>query len=553
VILRPYQQAAVEAVYDYLRRFDGNPAVVLPTGAGKSLIIAQLAKDAVVRWGGRVLVLAHVKELVGQNAEKIGCLCPELPVGIYSAGLNRRDTARPVIVAGIQSVYRRACELGRVDLVIVDEAHLIPPDGEGMYRTFLSEARIVNPQLRVIGLTATPYRLGSGMICGPDNVLNTICYEASVRELIRDGFLCPLITKAGREKADTSQLQVRGGEFVADEVEELMDQDLLVKAACAEIVALAFDRRSCLLFTAGIKHGEHVARVLRDISGQEVGFICADTPTSERDDLLARFRSGSLRYLANVNVLTTGFDAPNIGCIAILRPTMSPGLFYQICGRGFRQHPGKTNCLVLDFGGNVLRHGPVDQIRVPEVAKSGSGEAPAKECPECRALIATGYATCPSCGYKFPPPERQQHNATASTAGILSGQVTETEFDVQEINYSVHTKRGAPRDAPKSFRVEYRIGFNNWHSEFVCLEHDGYARQKAIAWWRRRSPDPVPDTAARAVEIADAGGLADTKRITIRNITGEKFDRVIAYDLGPIPEPIPTGEFGDGDLDDIPF
>jgi DNA repair protein RadD len=456
-------------------------------------------------------------------------------------------------VAGIQSVYKKACELGGFNLIIVDEAHLIPPEGEGMYRTFLADTKVINPEVRVIGLTATPFRLKSGMICGPENILNAICYEVGVRELIRDGYLCPLVTKAGREKAATEGLHVRGGEFVAREVEDLMDQNGLVQAACAEIVALAHDRRSCLIFASGVKHGQHVAKVLGEMSGQECGFVCGETPTAQRDDVLGRFRSGDLRYLANVNVLTTGFDAPNIDCVALLRPTMSPGLFYQMCGRGFRLHPGKLNCLVLDFGGNVLRHGPVDQIRVRDAAANGNGEAPAKECPECQAVIAAGYAVCPECGYVFPPPERQKHDATASEAGILSGQVTDVEYDVQDVTYSVHAKRGSPEDAPRTFRVDYRLGLNHFQSEFVCVEHNGYARQKAVAWWRQRSPDPVPETAERAVEIAEGGGLAHTEKITVRNIAGEKYDRIVRYKLGPLPEPIPAGEFGPYNADEIPF
>jgi len=115
-----------------------------------------------------------------------------------------------VIVAGIQSIYKRSCELDAFDLIIVDEAHLIPPDGEGMYRTFLAEAKKVNPHLRVIGLTATPFRLKSGMICGPENILNHVCYEIGLKELIQQGYLCPLVTKAGIHKADTSGWRVRG-------------------------------------------------------------------------------------------------------------------------------------------------------------------------------------------------------------------------------------------------------------------------------------------------------------------------------------------------------
>ena len=361
------------------------------------------------------------------------------------------------------------------------------------------------------------------------------------------------MTKASTQKADTRALHVRGGEFVAGEVEDLMDQDGLVQAACAEIVGLAHDRHSCLIFASGVKHGQHVAKVLGEMSGRECGFVCGDTPTAQRDELLGRFRAGALRYLCNVNVLTTGFDAPNIDCVALLRPTMSPGLFYQMCGRGFRLHPGKQNCLVLDFGGNVLRHGPVDKIRIKEQFSNGNGEAPAKECPECRTVIAAGYSVCPQCGHEFPPPERNQHDAKASEAGILSGQVTDTEYEVRDISYSVHTKRGAPEDAPKTMRVDYRLGFDHWQSEFICFEHTGYARQKAIFWWRRRSPDPVPKTAEQAIEIAEAGGIAHTEKITVRSVAGEKYDLIVRYRLGPRPEPLPACKLMGYDESEIPF
>jgi DNA repair protein RadD len=553
IVLRPYQEAAKAAIYKHLQDRDDNPCCVIPTAGGKTPVMASICKDAVGLWGGRVLILAHVKELLEQTADKLTVVCPEVKFGVYSAGLKRRDTEHSVIVAGIQSVYKKACELGGFNLIIVDEAHLIQPDGEGMYRQFLADAKVINPEVRVIGLTATPFRLKSGMICAPENILNQVCFDVGVKELIRDGYLCPLVTKAGKEKADMGQLHVRGGEFVAGEAEELMDQDRLVMAACAEIVALAHDRRSVLIFASGVKHGQHVARVLADMSGQECGFVCGDTPTAQRDELLARFRSGALRYLANVNVLTTGFDAPNIDCVALLRPTMSPGLFYQMCGRGFRLHPGKRDCLVLDFGGNVLRHGPVDEITIREPNGPGNGQAPAKECPGCQALIAAGYAICPLCGHVFPPPERQKHDAEASEAGILSGQVTTTVYPVQDAFYGIHTKRGADDSAPKTLRVDYKVGWQQFKSEWVCFEHDGYARQKAVAWWKRRSPDPVPDTVDRAVDIINGGGLATTRAITVRTVAGEQFERIVDYDIGPIPEAIPAGEVRSDDSDEIPF
>jgi DNA repair protein RadD len=559
--LRPYQQHAVEAVYRYLRNCDDNPVVVIPTAGGKTPVLATICRDAVQRWDGRVLVVSHVKELLEQAVDKLKLVCPELPVGVYSAGLNRRDTTQRVIVAGIQSVYKRAGALETFDLVIVDEAHLIPTDGEGMYRQFLAEAKAVNPHMRVIGLTATPYRLDAGSICASDHFLNAVCYEIGVKELMLRGYICPLVTKAGSVKADTTALHIRGGEFVADEVESLMDQDSLVEAACREIVSYTAERNACLIFASGVKHGRHVARELQENHGVNCGFVCGDTPSGERNELLARFRGRTdhglfsrepLKYLCNVNVLTTGFDAPNVDCVVLLRPTMSPGLYYQMVGRGFRLFPGKTNCLVLDFGGNVVRHGPVDMIQAKS-RSAGNGDAPAKECPQCHSVIAIAYSRCPDCGYEFPPHERkQQHDSKASQAGIVSGQVTESTYQVKDTYYGVHVKRNAHEDDPLTMRVDYRVGFHSYKSEWVCFEHTGYARRKAEQWWKARSRESVPVCAEQAVELAENGALAPTKAITVRHVAGEPYERIVDYELGPMPEAA-TVSPARIDPDEIPF
>jgi DNA repair protein RadD len=536
--LRPYQLEAVEAVYRHLRERDDNPCVVIPTGGGKTPVMAQVCKDAVGRWNGRVMILAHVRELLEQNREKLHLVAPEMwmKTGVYSAGLKTRDTEHPIIVAGIQSVYKRACEFDAFDLIVIDEAHMIPPDGDGMYRTFLEDARKVNPNVRLIGLTATPYRMKSGMICESENVLNHVCYEIGVKELIVQGYLCPLVTKASREKIDTSKLHVRAGEFVAGEVEDLMNTDDRVESACREIVEQTRGRRSVLVFAAGVAHGRHVADVLRGKFGAQASTVFGDTHDFERDQVLSEFKAGQLKYLVNVNVLTTGFDAPNVDCVAMLRPTLSPGLYYQMVGRGFRLNPGKENCLVLDFGGNVMRHGPVDAVRIKEVDRNGNGgEAPAKECPECQSLIAAGYSVCPDCGYEFPDKNQRKHEVTASTEGILSGQVTTEELPVHEVRYFVHRKKGASEVAPKTMRVDYRVGYHQYQSEWVCFEHTGWARKTAEAWWRKRSNASVPETAVEAVGLGNAGALCETKSITVRTIAGEEYPRIIGYELGEKP------------------
>ena len=561
--LRPYQKEAVDAVYDHLRKRDDHPCVVIPTAGGKTPVMATICRDAVQQWNGRVLILAHVKELLAQAVDKLHAMAPDLwsRIGVYSAGAKSRDTEQAIIVAGIQSVYRRAAELDRFDLILIDEAHMLPPDGEGMYRTFLAEARAVNPNVRLVGLTATPYRMSTGLICGPDNLLNHVCYEVGVRELMAQGYLCPLKTKAGRRKADTSGLHLRGGEFIAGEIESLMDDDELVRSACGEIAEHARDRHSVLIFAAGVQHALHVQRVLGE-TGLSCGFVCGDTLPAERAETLKRFKEGGLRCLVNVNVLTTGFDAPNIDCVALLRPTNSPGLYYQMVGRGFRLDPSKENCLVLDFGGNILRHGPVDALEIKDRAVGGGGEAPAKECPQCQAVIHAAYSVCPDCGYEFPQPKREQHEREASTASVLSGEVTETEHEVKGVTYSVHVKRDAPEGHPRTMRVDYRVGFHNYKSEWVCFEHSGYARGKAEAWWRARSREPFPESSEEAVRICETGGVAEPVSITVRSVSGEKYDRITHHKLGLIPPRLDgSDEVDDGTLpeyqgpedDDLPF
>ena len=536
---------------------DGN--FVVHHNTGKSLVLAQIAKDSVEKWNGRVLILAHVKELLEQNADKIRKLCPELKIGIYSAGLRSRDTTEQVIVAGIQSVYNKACELDAFDLVVVDEAHAISSEGDGMYRTFLADMKVINPHVRVIGLTATPFRLKGGLICKPENILNEICYEAGLKEMIQQGYLSPLISRAGRAEANLANLHIRGGEFISDEVAAAMDNDALVTSACREIVELTRDRKSVLIFTASVDHCKHVAEKIQAFSGKECAIVTGDTPPAERAEIIARFKGEfipadlfgtpkpPLKFLANVNVLTTGFDAPNTDCVVMLRPTNSPGLLIQCAGRGTRLSPetGKSSCLFLDYGGNILRHGPLDMIKVKEPGSGKGGDAPAKKCPQCLALIHAGYTACPECGYVFPPKENNDKmTQTASSAGVISGQVDYTDYEVLDVYYCVHEKRGADPDAPKTMRVDYQVGFNEFKSEWVCPEHTGYARGKFEKWWHERAAlgCPMPRSAREAVSLANEGLLAAPESITVKTIAGERFERVTGFRLKERPVMREPGE-----------
>jgi DNA repair protein RadD len=560
-MLRKYQQESVDAVYAHLRTREDNPCIVLPTGTGKSHVIAQIVSDAVLRWRGRVLVLAHVKELLQQNADKIMIHAPGVSVGIYSAGLKSRDTKDPVIVAGIQSVYKRAGELGPFNLIIIDEAHLIPPDGDGMYRQFLTDAKLVNPGVRLIGLTATPYRLKGGQICAPENLLNHVCYEAGLKEMIAQGFLSSLRSKAGKKsKPDLSGVHILGGEFVASEMAQAFDQDNLVRTACQEIVEMSAERKSVLVFAASVAHAEHVQKWLSTFAGEEVGLVTGETPPDERAELVARFKGdtiksdllgetkGPIKYLVNVRVFTTGFDAPNVDTLVMLFSTASIGLYVQVVGRGTRLCPGKEYCLVLDYGGNVMRHGPVDAVKAPG-ARKGNGDcdmvAPAKECPACGSLIHAAYSVCPDCGAELPTPPAT-HGFTADGAPILSGQVTDETYCVANVFYSQHTKKGADESTPKTLRVDYQIG-GNFVSEWVCPEHTGWARAKFEAWWRDRSHIPPPTSAMECADYANDGAVAAPEKITVRSVAGERFDRVIDYVLKDKPDYFPKPGWNDDD------
>jgi DNA repair protein RadD len=419
--------------------------------------------------------------------------------------------------------------------------------------------------MRVVGLTATPYRMKEGLICQPDHFLNHVCYEVKVGRLIEDGYLSKLRSKAAKAEVDTSELHVRAGEYISWEMESLMDQAELVNRACDEIIELTGERRSVLIFCVGVKHAFHVAEALRKRTGQSCETITGDTPPLERAGIIERFRSGDLKYLTNVNVLTTGFDAPNIDSICLLRPTCSPGLYYQMVGRGFRLCDGKDNCLVLDFAGNIRRHGPVDDVTPP--IGSGGGPAPVKVCPECREAVNIAVQFCPECGHEFEVstearPGDRQHSARASTDAILSSDLpakpTDTEYEVLDVAYSVHVKRDAPEGHPRTLRVDYQVGWNQWQSEWVCFEHTGYARSKAEAWWRRRSRMPAPRLVEVAVNCAEGGGLATPLKITVRSVPGQRYDSIVDVQLGPVPEAPPDER--DEDLpayewpeDDIPF
>ncbi len=500
---RYYQRNAVDALWHYFEKETGNPVLALPTGTGKSVVIARFVQEAFRAYPQTRLIMAtHVKELVAQNLEKLLRMWPTAPAGVYSAGLNRKEIA-PIVFGSIDSMYRKAADFGPRDIVIIDEAHLVPPSSDTKYQRFLSDLMDVNPRLKIVGLTATSYRLGLGSITN-NGIFTDIAYDITQREsfnkLVREGFIARLLPKQARTEIDTADVATRGGEFVEKQLQEAADKEAITRAAVTEIVDTGYreNRSTWIIFTTGIAHTEHVTEMLRDAFGIRAAAVHSKMPSATRDANIAALQRGDITALVNSNILTTGFDCAKIDLLAVLRPTKSPVLWVQMLGRGTRPSPGKTDCLVLDFAGNTRRLGPINDPVLPKPKRKGGGGgtagAPVRLCDVCAYYSHASLRHCEHCGTEFPQVVR--YGASADTLALIAGDdVPKIEtFKVEQVTYHNRIRPGKPN----ALKVCYFCGlalFNEW----VCLDHDKFALQRAHSWWRKRSHLDPPSSVSAAM------------------------------------------------------
>ncbi|GAA0245481.1 ATP-dependent RNA helicase SrmB [Methylorubrum aminovorans] len=531
--LREYQRAALDALDRHWDQGGGPGLVVLPTGAGKALVIAALIREWLEKApGARICVLTHVRELVVQNHGELLAYWPEAPAGIFSAGVGRREVHAQVVFCSIQSVRDRAELFGAIDLIVIDEAHLVPRASETGYGRFLAAARAGNPDLKVAGFTATPYRLDSGRLDeGEGRVFERIVYESLVGDLIHQGFLAPLVCKATALALDVSGVPKRGGDYVPSALEAAVNREWITRAAVEEMVGYGCERRAWLAFCAGLAHAASVRDAIR-AEGFSCETVTGETGKRERDRIVRDFRLGRIRCLVSVGVLSTGFNVPEVDLIALLRPTQSAGLYVQQVGRALRRAPGKADAIVLDYAGLVRMHGPVDAVTARSVAlgPAAPGSMRAKPCPGCGALIALNASTCEACWVE-PEPEEEDapHAATAEDAlPILSESISPW----REVT-GWRLDRGHGGSGPDRLEVAFRWRGGGCRVE-VCLEHSGHAREKAVLWWRAfGGAEPVPMSVAAALERADelerpdsvkidaAGRLSES--VTVRFSDGRRF------------------------------
>lgn len=516
VQLRPYQQRVVDSIRRALNAGMKTPCASVATGGGKTWILTTMAQTFTQKIK-RCLTLTHVKELVGQlsaAASHIG-----LDHGVYAASLDRRDTKHMYLIAQIQSVHKRMFDLGAFDVVFVDECHLISDEDSSMYQRALDTLRSMNPDVRVVGLSATPFRMKEGLVYGPGKMFEACVEHVTMRELIETGYLTPLIGKNADRKFDASALHMRGGDFIAGELEDFMADQIKVSQAVGELVTQCSDRKRALVFSSGNKHSRMIVDELTKL-GQAAALVNGEMGITERDTVISASRSGAVKYLVNCAVLTTGYDDPAIDCVAILRPTRSPGLLLQMAGRGLRLSPGKASCLILDYGGCLSHFGPLDMIE-NSVRATGSakepGACPTKTCPECSRVIHAARMTC-DCGYVWT--KKLNHDEKASEQAVMSGMC---ERAVQRVSYSVQPTK-VP-GCPTTLRVTYWGSLVDMIcSEFLSVDQNAhpYARRKALQWLR--------DTPTREVE----GRMLAVEGTTIRGtFNGATQDVVDAVSLLP--------------------
>ena len=383
--LRPYQREAVKRVVSHFRATSDPGVVVLPTGSGKSLVIAELARLA----RGRVLVLAHVRELVEQNHAKYQAY--GLTADIFSAGLQRKEASRQVVFGSVQSVVRNLEQFNDASftLLVIDECHRVSLEEDSSYRQVIEHLQRQNPQLKILGLTATPFRLGQGfiyhrhhhgMVRGSEACFFADCvFEQPLRLMVKQGFLAaPKRLDMAIEGYDFSELTPSSsGLFREEELNRVVAGSRATPGIIAQVVEHAADRQGVMIFAATVAHAEEIMGYL---PAEQAALITGATPSAERTALIDAFKARQVTYLVNVAVLTTGFDAPHVDLIAILRPTESVSLYQQMVGRGLRLSPGKEECLILDYAGN-----PWD-LYAPEVGepKPDSDSEPVQvACPDC--------------------------------------------------------------------------------------------------------------------------------------------------------------------------
>lgn len=507
--LRDYQRAAIDAMYAYFNQFKGNPLILMPTGTGKSVVLGGAAFEILQYMvGERIIIGTHSKELVKQNAGKLEQMWPGAPIGIHCDGLKRRDVSQPVIYGSIQSMLKNVQYFGKRSILFIDEAQQVGVAESAEWLLFIRALKEINPLLKVVGLTATGYREGMGLLTnGP--IFTDVCFDLTSLEafnkLLAQGHLAPLISPRMVIGIDAAGIKTASnGDFVQKDAEKAamkVTREALIDASKYRKV-----RHSWLVFAGGIEHAEQVAAMLNEmgISACAVHSGNKQFPlkAAEADQRLEDFKNGKYQACVNYGKLTTGFDHPPIDLIIMLRLTKSTVLWVQMLGRGTRPFPGdmifppKTNCLVLDYARNIEKLGPINDPVIPRPKGQGVGDAPIKICPACEGYNHISARFCCVCGEEFDFKVKVTKSADHKNEPLRDVVPEYQEWNVRSIGYRRHkSKAGLDSICVSYFVREQTLPIN----EYVSIETMGRARANAEQWWYQRTSTPCPNTIDEAL------------------------------------------------------
>lgn len=527
MIPRPYQSRVINDLWSWFETHpEGNPIIEACVGAGKSYIIAALCQHAITTWKGtRILMLVHVKELIEQNHDELIKVWPDAPVGIHSASVGRKDIDHDILYCGIGSVYKKAHLMGKIDLVLVDECHLINSDNKGMYRTFLNDLKRYNPFMRTIGLTGTAFR-GNGvwLTDGESPMFSHVAAKVTMKELLEQGYLAKLRPAKTSIQYNADGIDIVNGDYNVRQLADKFDRHELISQTCDDIIVKASGRKKWLVFCVTVEHAHHVSEALK-IRGVATSVVHGETPKKEREKIIDDFRKGKIQAICNCAVLTTGFNVKDVDCIAMLRNTKSPVLYVQIAGRGMRTADGKEDCLWLDYTDTTERLGPVDAISGHAKRKSKQSLAPSKICDQCGNPNPISARECIECGAAFEVEEQAPHGVSASSAAILSSEAKPTRYRIDRVTYAKHQKPGKP----PSLRVEYWSGYRIVAREWVALESTNqFGRASAADWWQKRTGHVMaPKQVDQAIMYINEQGIHEPGAIDVKD--SGKYPEIVKY------------------------
>jgi DNA repair protein RadD len=511
--LRNYQKKALAKAHCWFKEETTYPLIVLPTGAGKTVVFTTLIKELyLANPEKRFLILAHRQELISQAVDKLLTVWPDAPVGILAASLKKFNQTAPIVVASRDTLAskKRLEKSYPFDYIIIDEAHHVGPQMSSRYRKIIDHFEEIGCP-KIMGVTATPYRMGQGYIYGmDDHFFGGIAYKATIPSLIKQGYLSRLSSfKVNNDAvidASKARVKFKGGDYRESDLEALAIVDDTIYAIINDWLEKAYlkGRKSTVFFCVSVLHANKMALFLQN-QGVSAACVTAETPMDEREDILGRFEEGTLSALCNVAVLTEGWDAPRTDCIALLRPTKSLGLYVQICGRGMRPWPDKDDCLSVN---------DIDD----------------KNCRECEAL-------------KPLPPVSEEletikdevgasETIIAAEGNVLSDELGEADIiEVQEAVEFVRAERAVSKNGNDYLKIMFKTEENYWpRSTALMMTMNGKPRAVAEKKWRIMSRGfDLPYSIESAVQMVDRGALLEIKKVNLRkegrywNVIGVTF------------------------------